>query len=355
MKILVWGFGNYYKNKESSFLNDTILAFVSSQETGKYSGIDIISSKDISYYQYEKLYIMAGPAALFEILDELNRLKYQEWEKVVFGWDVEPFTEDESILFEDGGKIKYNPNTKKCIYFLDTEVTELANERDFIELKQKRVREQKKNEMLNISIEPTNRIFGLDRGKPIERYYIEKFLSDNSSYIKGAVMEVADSEYITKYGNEVEKKYIMHVCESIGDNGIIANLETGLGVTEGLVDCFILTQTLPFIFDVRSAARNVVRFLKSKGVALVTVSGIVQISRYDMDRWGHYWSFTTASLRKLFEECDDVESVEIKAYGNAKSAVYGLYGLAVEDMNIEDLEYQDDDYQQMITAVVKKR
>lgn len=355
MKILVWGFGNYYKKKESSFLNDTILAFVSGQETGKYSGIDIIRPEDISYYQYEKLYIMARPAAVFEILDELNQLKYQEWEKVVIGWDVKPFTEDESILFEDEEKIKYDPIKKRCDYISGTKVTEVANESDLMKLKQEKVRKQKKNAMSNISLEPTSRIFGLDRGKPIERYYIEKFLNDHSSYIKGAVMEVADSEYTTKYGNEVEKKYIMHVCESIGDNGIIANLETGLGVTEGLVDCFILTQTLPFIFDVRSAARNVVRFLKSKGVALVTVSGIVQISRYDMDRWGHYWSFTTASLRKLFEECDDVESVEIKAYGNAKSAVYGLYGLAVEDMNIEDLEYQDDDYQQMITAVVKKR
>jgi hypothetical protein len=106
---------------------------------------------------------------------------------------------------------------------------------------------------------------------------------------------------------------------------------------------------------VQEAAKNTVRLLKQGGVALITVSGITQISRYDMDRWGHYWSFTTVSLRRLFEMCDDVELVEVKSYGNVKTAVSGLYGLAAEDMDEKDLTCQDDDYQQIITAVVKKR
>jgi hypothetical protein len=33
--------------------------------------------------------------------------------------------------------------------------------------------------------------------------------------------------------------------------------------------------------------------LKPGGVLLATVSGISQISRYDMYRWGDYWRFTT--------------------------------------------------------------
>ena len=53
--------------------------------------------------------------------------------------------------------------------------------------------------------------------------------------------------------------------------------------------------------------------------------------------------------------CDDVETVEVQSYGNIKSAVSGLYGLAVEDMIEQELTYNDDDYQQIITAVVKKR
>ena len=52
--------------------------------------------------------------------------------------------------------------------------------------------------------------------------------------------------------------------------------------------------------------------------------------------------------------CDDVESVEVGSYGNVKSAASGLYGLSVEDMEDQELMQQDDDYQQIITAIIKK-
>lgn len=168
------------------------------------------------------------------------------------------------------------------------------------------------------------------------------------------MLEVAERGYTIKYGSDVKESICMHVSDSKDGNNIIANLETGEGIVENMADCFILTQTLPFIFDVREAARNVVRSLKRGGIALVTVSGITQISRYDMSRWGHYWSFTTASLKKLFDMINEVESVEVEAYGNVKSSVSGLYGLAMEDVCQEELEYKDDNYQQIVTAVVKK-
>ncbi len=216
------------------------------------------------------------------------------------------------------------------------------------------IKNNRENGLLEIPLKPVSSVFGLDRGLPIDRYYIEKFLAENASFIKGTTLEVADREYTMKYGRGVEESIVTHVDSASGSGSRLVNLETGEGVTDDFADCFILTQTLPFIYDIRAAAQNIVRSLKRGGVALVTVPGITQISRYDMDRWGHYWSFTTASLKRLFEECDHVEDVEIRAYGNVKAAACGLYGLAVEDMRQEDLEYRDDDYQQIITAVVRK-
>lgn len=351
MGILIWGFGNYYKKKESIFSKDTIIAFISSKETGKYEGINIISPIEILQYSFDKLYIMVGEA-LFEILENLKELEYKEWDKVVIGWGMAPYVDDEAVLFEDG-EIKCN-ETGICIYTSNDQDTEVNNKEDLRKLRQKKMRSKKGSELYDIPLMPISKKFGIERGFPIDRYYIEKFLSENSCYIKGIVLEVAERTYTMKYGTDIDKSYIMHVTASDEMDSIIANLETGKGVIDGMVNCFILTQTLPFIFDVKRAAENVVRFLKKGGIALVTVSGITQISRYDMDRWGHYWSFTTASLKRLFEECADVEYVEINAYGNVKSAASGLYGLAAEELGREDLEYQDDDYQQLITAVVKK-
>lgn len=353
MGILVWGFGNYYKQKGQIFSRDMITAFVSGKETGKYDGIDIISPKQIPQYNFDKLYIMTSLGVAFEILEELRRLNYQEWDKVAFGWNMEPYTEEEAFLFEDG-EIKCN-SEGVCEYISQNQIMKIENEMDWKKLRQWKVRNLRNNEVSGVQLKPISEIFGFDRGQPIDRYYIEKFLGENAKYIRGTVLEVAEREYTVKYGTDVEKSICMHVCDSVDNNCIIVNLETGEGVIDDLADCFILTQTLPVIFDVQAAAENAIRLLKSGGVALVTVSGITQISRYDMDRWGHFWSFTTASLKKLFESCEDVEYVEVKAYGNVKTSISALYGLAVEDMKQEDFAYQDDDYQQIITAMVRKK
>jgi hypothetical protein len=49
---------------------------------------------------------------------------------------------------------------------------------------------------------PTSRVFGIDRGLPINRYYIEKFLARHAADIRGRVLEVADNAYTRKFGGD---------------------------------------------------------------------------------------------------------------------------------------------------------
>ena len=49
-------------------------------------------------------------------------------------------------------------------------------------------------------VTPLSTQFGFDRGGPIDRYYIEKFLSLNAHSIRGRALEVGDNEYTTRYG-----------------------------------------------------------------------------------------------------------------------------------------------------------
>jgi len=205
------------------------------------------------------------------------------------------------------------------------------------------------------STEPVSRRFGFDRGQPIDRYYIENFLDENRHYIQGKVLEIGDSTYTNKFGdNRVGESLILHSTPDNPEANIIADLETGENISENLVDCFIMTQTLMFIYDIHSAANNAVRLLKPGGVLLCSVAGITQISRYDMDRWGHYWSFTDLSLRRIFENVIPPECIKIKTYGNVKSAAGFLYGLAAHEISNTDLDVIDMDYPVTITAVIKK-
>jgi hypothetical protein len=49
---------------------------------------------------------------------------------------------------------------------------------------------------------PFSTQFGYDRGGPLDRYYIENFLDENSFKVKGRALEIGDNEYTLKYGGD---------------------------------------------------------------------------------------------------------------------------------------------------------
>ena len=103
---------------------------------------------------------------------------------------------------------------------------------------------------LRLSHRPVSPFFGQERGLPIDRYYIEGFLNKNKNYIQGRCLEVEDREYISKFGHDTDCLDVL--CpEKIG----VANLETGENVPQNSYDCFVMTQTLPFIFYLKEAVK----------------------------------------------------------------------------------------------------
>ena len=151
-------------------------------------------------------------------------------------------------------------------------------------------------------VTPLSREFGYDRGLPIDRYYIERFLAKNASDIRGHVMEIADNTYTRRFGGDrVTASDVLHVEAGHPNATVVGDLTRADHIPCGNFDCVILTQTLQFIHDVPAVLRTVKRILKPGGVVLATMLGISPISRYDMERWGHFWAFTTQSARRLFE------------------------------------------------------
>ncbi|MDR2147155.1 MAG: class I SAM-dependent methyltransferase [Tannerella sp.] len=204
----------------------------------------------------------------------------------------------------------------------------------------------------SLRIKPISSQFGFDRGTPIDRYYIEKFLQKHAPQIKGNVLEISESTYSIKFGNQITSFEILHFDDSNRKATIIGDLTDTTTLPENKIDCFICTQTFNFIYEVRKAIAGSYHLLKSGGVLLATVSGLSQISRYDMDRWGDYWRFTDISAKRLFEECFGNANVEIETFGNVLAAKAFLDGLAVEDLPESTLlDAVDKDYQ--ITIGIK--
>lgn len=193
--------------------------------------------------------------------------------------------------------------------------------------------------------EPMSREFGLDRGMPIDRRYIGAFLRANVDCIRGVGLEIAEPTYAAQYRDRLSSVEILHVDAGQPNATVVGDLTRPETLPAELADCFICTQTLPFIFDVASAVAGIRRVLKPGGTVLATVSGIAQVSRYDMDRWGDFWRFTPLSARRLFEQSFAPDEIVIQPYGNLLAAKALLDGLSVEDMvDPAALDPHDPDY-----------
>jgi hypothetical protein len=198
-------------------------------------------------------------------------------------------------------------------------------------------------------VEPIGRRFGFDRGHPIDRRYIESFLDEHRADIAGRVLEVGDRGYTERFGGDrVTRSDVFDLPRNpaatlTGDLGADAQLPAQA------FDCLIVCQTLLFVYDVQRAMRNLRAALRPGAVLLLTVPGISQVVRENMDREGDYWRFTTRSLHQLACDAFDRSRVAVRSQGNVLACVAFLHGLAQEELTDDELAACDPDYPLIVT------
>ncbi|MGB5055379.1 MAG: methyltransferase domain-containing protein [Nitrospirales bacterium] len=193
---------------------------------------------------------------------------------------------------------------------------------------------------------PLSSHFGLDRGTPVDRYYIEQFLEEHQQDIHGYVLEVKDSRYIDRYGTAVARREILDIDPANPRASIIADLSAADSIPSNTFDCFILTQTLMYIYDVHSAVSHAHRILRPGGVLLVTVP---VVSRYCTPK-ADYWRFTLPGCSALFGEVFGQNHIIVRSYGNVLAAIAFLTGMAYEELSNRELDVKDDYIPLIITV-----
>ena len=192
---------------------------------------------------------------------------------------------------------------------------------------------------------PLTATWGLGRGLPVDRYYIDGFLARHAGDIRGRVLEVGDDRYTRRFGGlAVTSSDVLNVAPGARQTTLVADLSRPEQVPSDRFDCIIVTQTLQLVADLPGAARGLHRMLRSGGVVLATLPGISQTHHED---WGEHWrwNFTALSARTLFESAFDPRDVTVETRGNVLAATAFLQGLVTEDLRPEELDYHDRDYQ----------
>jgi hypothetical protein len=176
----------------------------------------------------------------------------------------------------------------------------------------------------------------------VDRYYIEDFLARNADDIHGRVLEVQDASYALHYGaDRVTSVDVLDYTASNPNATLVADLNEARSLPAGIFDCVILTQTLPLIRDLENAISNIHSSLRDNGVLLATFPGISQLTETPGD---FFWRLTPGSAWHLFGKHFSREQLEVTQRGNVLAAAAFLFGIASDELKIEELEENDPRY-----------
>jgi glycosyltransferase involved in cell wall biosynthesis len=201
--------------------------------------------------------------------------------------------------------------------------------------------------------EPVSREFGFDRGTPIDRHYIDRFLARHAGDIRGRVLEVGDASYCRRFGSGIERQDVLDRPEANPAATITGDLASAGTLPEAAFDCMVITQVIQLLYDLPAAVRELHRGLKPGGVLLLTVPGVTSVDPEERDgEW--YWALTDRAAARLFGEIFGPGNVEIAVCGNAYAATCFLQGLALEEIDADLLDRQDPAYPMLVCVRARR-
>jgi ubiquinone/menaquinone biosynthesis C-methylase UbiE len=132
---------------------------------------------------------------------------------------------------------------------------------------------------------------------------------------------------------------VLNIDPSAAETTILADLSVREQIPDSVFDCFICTQTLHFIYDIRSAVENGHRLLKPGGVLLATLPCVSRIAPEEKE---DHWRLTFDSCSRLFAEIFGAGNVGVEIYGNLAACVGFLQGVTAEEMSRKQLDKVDE-------------
>lgn len=191
---------------------------------------------------------------------------------------------------------------------------------------------------MDIGVKPLSHVWGTDRGLPVHRYYLEQFLSEFASDIRGCCLEFQDPQYTPRFGGSaVVKLDILHIDDSNPKATLVADLTEPNNLPSDHFDCIVCPHVLHVIFEVSKAVSEIYRVLKPGGVLLVAVP---QVSMCD-PFYHELWRFTPEGLEVLLARVFGSNNVTVRAYGNSLTAAGEIRGVVVHEFATAELDHHD--------------
>ncbi len=198
-----------------------------------------------------------------------------------------------------------------------------------------------------IKVLPYSRTFGAERGSPVGRYYVEKFLRENADNIAGRCLEFGEDRY-KSYFPKITHHEIMDVIERPGVK-YICDIHEPKGMPVNYFNAIICTQVFEHLAYPEKAAKSLFDLMAPGGILLLTAPFINPVHYVPTD----FRRFTPECLDMIIKEAGF--DVEIASFGgNSLVGTGSLLGMVQEDFSKSELEIKDPVYPYNILIKAKK-
>lgn len=200
-------------------------------------------------------------------------------------------------------------------------------------------------------MDPFSAEYGFDRGTPIDRVYIRRFLATHQHRVRGVVLEVKDATYTRHFGgDDVAESHVVDIDPRNPHATLVADLGSIGSLPARTFDCVILTQTLQLIPDAPQALRNAWDALAPGGALLVTVPTTTKVEGAYPD----LWRWTPAGFAELVARALPDATATINGHGNLVTTVAFLHGLAAQELDAAELIDDDPTFPMLVVAEILK-
>jgi SAM-dependent methyltransferase len=197
---------------------------------------------------------------------------------------------------------------------------------------------------------PFSTTYGFERGTPIDRYYLHRFLDANRDLITGDVLEVQSSSYTRRFGHDLGQVASFDIVPLFQPTYVcdLARSETIL--PSDSFDCVLLPNTLQHLRELDACLANILRVVRPGGAVLASAAGLLPLTGDVADMW----RFSPDGWREKLSQAWRGADLVVAGHGNCLSAVAAQLGLALEELTDAELDAHDPRYPVLTTILCRK-
>jgi SAM-dependent methyltransferase len=188
-----------------------------------------------------------------------------------------------------------------------------------------------------IGVLPYDRHFGVGRGTPVGRYYVDKFLKENAEFVRGRCLEFGNARYKSFFPG-IGKHEVVDISAHAGVD-YVCDIHDATGIPKGTFDAVICTQVFNQLAWPEKAAVSIFQLLRPGGVLLLTAPFLNPVDKAPTD----FRRFTPDALDLILRAAGfAIDSISFG--GNSNVGLGSLLGMVMEDFSIAEMEVRDPAY-----------